>query len=189
MKISLKIILVLASFFFGFPAFGQSSDTFFIKGGAGSYFSEWSITKFNRPAMDGIPSEWDSTIGAFNDFAGSLALGVDCTDHFSYFLSGEWLTDEVPIMVNGQYNFQVDDLFQPYAYFGLGIDFLKNSYVRPGSQLGVGANFILVRGFDVFLETRSYISWGEFDSPATPQLGFTRWNFSIPVLAGIKCTL
>jgi hypothetical protein len=197
MKIFQKFMLVLVSFSLGFPAFGQSTDTskavskdaFFIKAGAGSYFSEWTFTKFDRPAINGIPSEVDTTIGAFNDFAGTLALGLDCGDHFSYFLSGEWLTNEMPIMVNGQYNFPIDDLFQPYAYFGLGLDFMKNSYVRPGSQIGVGANCVLIRGFDVFLETKSYISWGESDDSINPYKGFTRVNIYLPVLAGIKCTL
>lgn len=170
-------------------AVAASTDSFFIKAGGGSYLSRWYfVNHYNQPDENGIPSEVDWIYG-LGGTVGSVAFGVDCPDHFSYFASGEWLADDGAGMLNLQYTFLSSNPVRPYIYAGLGFDLGNDNAIGGCGQLGLGVKFPLTRSFKLFLETKFFAALGLWSTSAHSIEDFKQWDLYIPVLAGIQINL
>jgi len=167
-------------------------STFFLKAGMGDLFYQGFIKDENNGGLNGMRPYSIETIGAFNGLTGSLAGGIDCPDHFSYFVSGEGLPNDEAIMLNAQYTLFHFDFIRPYTYFGLGLDFSNfknNDCLGLGAQLGIGANFPLTPNLGVFVETKFYGAVSDSINQTQSYDSFWWWDLYAPVLAGIKYTL
>src|SRR3990172_11990370 len=111
-----------------------SNETFFIKSGAGVLLSQLFYTHYNRPEINGIKATVIETLTGITGFTGSVAAGIDCPDHFSFFASGEWLARDAAIMLNAQYAFTNFDFMKPYLYGGLGLNISNKYPAEPGIQ-------------------------------------------------------
>ncbi|HTC19585.1 MAG TPA: hypothetical protein VK859_01980, partial [bacterium] len=164
----------------------KPDDIFFLRTGVGTYLLQFFFDDYNRPDVNGIPAEVDRYDDPLIGLTASAAGGFECPDHFSYFASGEWLTNDWSLMVNAQYTFSQLKIIKPYLYTGLGLNFERNNSIGPGVQVGLGAYLTLTENCDVFLESKFYGALGDLISAHNSTLSYSWADGYIPVLAGLK---
>jgi hypothetical protein len=167
-----------------------ATDTLFLKAGAGSYGGRWYfIDYYNRQnGANGILSLVDLAYEP-GGWMGSWAVGLDCPDRFSYFISGEWLANDEGYLLNAEYHLANSNPVDPYAYFGLGFDVSTNGAIGGCGQFGLGADFPLTKNFGLFAETKVYAGFGVWTTPSVPAKDLDQWDLYWPVLAGVKLKL
>ncbi|HJT24168.1 MAG TPA: hypothetical protein VJ873_06300 [bacterium] len=160
-----------------------------MKTGAGLFLTQFHYTNYeDRPVINGVATEIMTWTGV-SGFTGSLAGGIDFPDHFSIFLSGDWMAEDFSLMANAQYAFSNWGWAEPYVYFGLGMDYVKQATFGPAGQVGIGMDFPMTRDFTVYAETKAYIALGEWTDYLNEQLTYSWANFYVPVLIGTKLKL
>lgn len=173
----------------GPTALSASTETVFIKAGAGTFFSQWFFDHYSSE-LGGMPGQVNETISPISGTTGSAALGVDFADQFSFFVSSEWLPRDWAVLANAQYTFLKLGPVKPYVYFGLGLDFANNESIGGCAQLAIGSDIPLTQGLSAFVETKFYAGNTYYsNSTIYPSGSSVQWDLYFPVLAGLKLNL
>ncbi len=163
---------------------GSAPEAYFLRAAGGIFLVQiFADDYYDRPVENGIAQEQETLLNIPQGFTASLAGGVQCPDHFSYFASVEWLAKDWGILANAQYTLPDFDLIQPYLYFGLGVDFNNQPSVGPAGQAAAGLECKIVKNLSIFSEVKAY---GAFSDWTT---GYYWADLYFPVLAGVKYNL
>lgn len=121
--------------------------------------------------------------------AGSLAMGVDCPDHFSFFADASVYPKNEALTGNAQYTLELSDFVNPYLYAGLGFDFFNTATGGVNEKLGlamgwgVGLEFGLEKGARAYTELKGMLGSNMGDD-------YVWVNGFFPVgMAGVKFSL
>lgn len=173
----------------------SSSRRFFAKAAGGFNFTRSTFTHYpDRPVLNGLAQEVDDSQVGVLDFTGSVAMGFDFPDSFSFYLSGEgftgtyWTLGDWALMANAQYSFETGSFFKPYLFGGLGMDFPSGEW-GPAFQWGAGLSFPLEKDFGVYVEAKMFMAYVFYNYPLNPWLDFDSFALYTPVLAGVKYAL
>ena len=203
MKNLYRVFFILAVCSCGAPVLGQSAvsdnklsvspppkSSFFIKTSAGSFIYQIIFTAYyNRSSgLNGLSDASNEYVAGITGFAASVAGGIDFPDHFSLFLSSEWLGKNWPILANAQWALFRSNLLKPYIFSGLGVDF-NGAALGPAGQLGFGTDVVMTKDFDLFAETKFFIPFIFYRDDLDELQSFYRSELLIPIEFGVKLNL